>query len=115
MSNIINIQAIAPKTVLTSTFAQAVYPNTNGVTFVAPIGFKLVEIDPAKFNKTSPDFEAATYVNLQTGEVVIAYRGSTNIGVATTAANAASTGTWNPQFTDATNHKATGSSLVLKH
>lgn len=57
----INLKALTSKTVLASSFAQAVYPRpADAPAFEPPAGFrKLTSMDG--FEKASPDFDAETY------------------------------------------------------
>ncbi|WP_310625403.1 tandem-95 repeat protein [Limnohabitans sp.] len=115
MSNTnINLTTLTARTVLASTFSQGVYPRTGGPAFTPPEGFERVTVPTDKFTATSTGFAAETYVNKTTGEVVIAYRGSDTVGEAVgVAARSASTGTWDPQFTDATNYAAQAKAAAL--
>ena len=69
----INLAGISSKTLLGATFAQAVYPNKGGAPFTPPADFKAVDF---KFTASQTGFAAQAYVNVKTGELVIAYRGS---------------------------------------
>jgi hypothetical protein len=104
----IQIADITSKTLLAATFAQAAYPNSGGAAFTPPVGF--LEVKGINFTPTATSsitgFAAQAYVNVQTGELVIAYRGSDNPLEAANAALWASTGNWHSQFTDATNYAA---------
>ncbi len=106
MSNTsINLSELTARVVSAVTFAQGVYPRFGGGAFTPPAGFEKVDIPARNFTATSSGFAAETYVNKATGEVVIAYRGSDTVGEAVgIAARSASTGEWDPQFTDATNY-----------
>ncbi len=110
----IQIADITSKTLLGATFAQAAYPNSSGATFDPPVGFKEVKFD---FTPTADSsltgFSAQAYVNVQTGELVIAYRGSDNPWEAVNAASWAANGTWHPQLTDATNYAAAARTAAL--
>lgn len=104
----IQIGGVTSKTLLGATFAQAVYPNGGGASFTPPVGF--IKVDTPNFTPTATSaltgFSAQAFVNVQTGELVIAYRGSDNGIEALNASSWASSGTWHPQFTDATNFAA---------
>lgn len=116
MTTKINISALKASTVMASTFSQAAYLPATNTSFVPPSGF--VKVDPAKvaFTATTPNdqFSATTYVNVTTGQVVIAYRGSTTRGVALQSLNTAESGTWSPQLTDATNYAAKAKVAALE-
>ena len=113
----IQIADITSKTLLGATFAQAAYSNTGGAAFTPPVGFQKIELSNEAFKPTATSsltgFAAQAYVNVQTGELVIAYRGSDNPLEATNAASWASNGTWHPQFTDATNFAAAARAAAL--
>ena len=105
MSTKINISALKSTTVLASTLSQLAYNNVPPLT----VGeFKRVTVLADNFTATTPnnEFSATTYVNVTTGQVVIAYRGSTSFGIATESARIATVGEWSPQLTDATNYAA---------
>ena len=105
MSNkAVNINAITANTLLASTFSQWAYFNPGDKPLVAPAGYDPVPITSESFKPTSPGFSAVTFVNKETGQVVIAYRGSDTNAEKLMAGYSASTGTWDPQFTDATNY-----------
>lgn len=111
----INIENITSKTLLGATFAQATYPNKGGSPFTPPVDFvavKNVNFTPSASSSLT-GFAAQAYVNVKTGELVIAYRGSDNPLEAANAALWASTGTWHPQFTDATNYAAAARTAAL--
>jgi hypothetical protein len=113
----IQIAGITSKTLLGATFAQAVYPNRGGAIFTPPVGFEKVDLQADAFKPTATStltsFSAQAYVNVKTGELVIAYRGSDNGAEAIMASGLASNGTWHPQFTDATNYAAAARAAAL--
>ncbi|HCX81881.1 MAG TPA: hypothetical protein DHV01_09795 [Rhodoferax sp.] len=92
----LNLQNLDARTVLASTFSRGTY---NPATFQPPEGFVKLDVKPG--DQKSPDFAAAAYVNPQTGELVVAYRGSDSKSDLVTAQQAASNGKWDDQFTDA--------------
>ena len=105
MSNAnINLTTLTANTVLASTFSQVSYMTSEQLKrYTPPAGFIAIE----DRTNTVTGFSAVTFVNNATGEVVIAYRGSDTVGEAVgLAARSASTGTWDPQFTDATHYAA---------
>jgi hypothetical protein len=106
----INLAGISSKTLLGATFAQAVYPNKGGAPFTPPADFKAVDF---KFTSSQTGFAAQAYVNVKTGELVIAYRGSDSMTEAGNAATWARDGIWDPQFTDATNFAAAARTAAL--
>ena len=109
----INLGTLTASTVMASTFSQGVYPRADGSAFTPPTGFERLTIDG--FKKTSSGFAAETFINKTTNEVIIAYRGSDTVGEALNiAAKAPSTGTWNPQFTDATNYAKQAIEVALE-
>ena len=105
----INLASIFSKNLLGATFAQT-HPNKGGAPFTPPADFKAVDF---KFTASQTGFAAQAYVNVKTGELVIAYRGSDNPAEATLAAAWASTGSWNAQFTDATHYAAAAKAAAL--
>ena len=118
MSNGINLNALSANTVLASTFSQAsYYIDTNGqrqpLAIIPPAGFE--EVSFQFQGRQSLGFEAVTYVNKTTGQVVIAFRGSDNVGEALgIAATSANTGSWDLQFTDATNYTVQAKAVALE-
>jgi len=103
MSNkAVNINTITSNTLTASTLSQVAYMSEEQLAAYTPLaGFRRLPVD---LEKTSAGFSAITFVNKETGQVVIAYRGSDNMSEVSMAAHSASTGTWDPQFTDATNY-----------
>ena len=106
MSNkAVNINAISASTLTASTLSQVAYMSPAQLAaYTPPAGFSRLVTLEGKFTATSLGFSAITFVNKETGQVVIAYRGSDTNGEKLMAAYSASTGTWDPQFTDATNY-----------
>ena len=113
-STAINLNTITSNTLTASTLSQAAYKSqTQLATYTPPAGFSRLVTLEGKFTATSPGFSAITFVNKETGQVVIAYRGSDNASEVSMAAKAASTGTWDPQFTDATNYAKQAQAAAL--
>ena len=101
-STAINLNTITSNTLTASTLSQVAYKSEAQLAaYTLPAGFIRLSVD---LEKTSAGFSAITFVNKETGQVVIAYRGSDNVSEVSMAAHSASTGTWDPQFTDATNY-----------
>jgi hypothetical protein len=110
-----NLNGITANTLLATTFAQGVYLAEGSAQFQPPTGFEKVESSQLNFTPTpNSGFAAETYYNKVTGQVVIAYRGSDTVGEALgVAARAATTGYWDPQFTDATNYAVQAKAAAL--
>jgi hypothetical protein len=116
MSNAaINLSTLTANTVTASTLSQVAYMSDEQLkTYTLPAGFERVTIPSGNFTATSLGFAAVTFVNKATGEVVIAYRGSDTVGEAVDiAVKSASTGSWDPQFTDATNYAVQARAAAL--
>ena len=112
MSNkAVNINAISANTLLASTFSQWAYRNPGDRPIGEPAGYKRVDV--TLVNPQSTGFSAITFVNKETGQVVIAYRGSDTNAEKLMAVYSASTGTWDPQFTDATNYAKQAQAAAL--
>ena len=113
-STAINLNTITSNTLTASTLSQAAYKSqTQLATYTPPAGFSRLVTLEGKFTATSPGFSAITFVNKETGQVVIAYRGSDTNAEKLMAGYSASTGTWDPQFTDATNYAKQAQAAAL--
>jgi len=107
----VNLNTITASTLTASTLSQVAYMSPAQLAaYSPPAGYEA--INPVTNSTTG--FSAVTFVNKETGQVVIAFRGSDNLSEASMAARAASTGTWDPQFTDATNYAKQARAAALQ-
>ena len=115
MSSAINLSLLNANTLLASTFSQTTYPVPQGGAAFKPLaGFEPVTVEPSAYGQQSSGFSATTYVNVSTGQVVIAYRGSDTFGEAIGVATvSAVTGSWDLQFTDAVKYSVAAKAAAL--
>ena len=90
MSNkAVNINAISASTLTASTLSQVAYMSPAQLAaYSLPAGYKAI----IPITNAATGFSAVTFVNKETGQVVIAYRGSDNASEVSMAAKAASNG-----------------------